>query len=67
SGYEVYMKTGSGKYKLVKTINKGKTVSYTQSKLKKGTKYTFKVRAYKSAGGQKVYGAYSKTKSIRLK
>ncbi|MDE5864380.1 MAG: fibronectin type III domain-containing protein [Lachnospiraceae bacterium] len=67
SGYEVYMKTGSGKYKLVKTIKKGKTVSYTQSKLKKGKKYTFKVRAYKTAGGKKVYGAYSKTKSIQLK
>ena len=65
SGYEVYMKTGSGKYKLVKTIKKGKTVSFTKSKLKKGKKYTFKVRAYKTAGGKKVYGAYSKTKSIK--
>ena len=68
SGYEIYMKTGSkGKYKLVKTIKKGKTVSYTKTKLKKKTKYYFKVRSFKSVSGKKVYGAYSRTRSIKLK
>lgn len=68
SGYEIYMKTGSkGKYKLVKTIKKGKTVSYTKAKLKKKTKYYFKVRAYKMVGSKKVYGSYSKVKTIKLK
>lgn len=68
SGYEIYMRTGSkGKYKLVKTIKKGKTVSYTKAKLKKKTKYYFKVRAYKTVGGKKVYGSYSKVKTIKLK
>ena len=67
SGYQIYMKTGSGKYKLVKTIKKGTTVKCTKTKLKKGSKYTFKVRAYKTVNGKKVYGAYSKTKSVRIK
>ncbi len=68
SGYEIYMKTGSkGKYKLVKTVKKGKTVSYTKTKLKKKTKYSFKVRAYKTVGGKKVYGSYSRVKTIKLK
>ena len=62
------MKTGSkGKYKLVKTVKKGKTVSYTKTKLKKKTKYSFKVRAYKTVGGKKVYGSYSRVKTIKLK
>lgn len=67
SGYQIYMKTGSGKYKCVKTIKKGKTTSYTKSGLKKGKKYTFKVRAYKKVSGKTVYGSYSKTKSIKMK
>lgn len=56
-----------GKFKLVKTISKKTKVSYTASKLKKKKTYFFKVRAYKSVSGKKVYGAYSKTKSIVMK
>ncbi len=68
SGYQVYMKTGKkGKFKLVKTISKKAKVSYTVSKLKKKKTYFFKVRAYKTVSGKKTYGAYSKTKSIKLK
>lgn len=66
SGYQVYMKTGNGKYKLVKTI-KGNKNTFTKTKLKKNKKYTFKVRAYKTVGKKRVYGLYSKTKSVRLK
>ncbi len=68
SGYQIYIKTGKkGKFKLVKTISKKTKVSYTASKLKKKKTYFFKVRAYKSVSGKKVYGAYSKTKSIVMK
>ncbi len=65
-GYQIYMKAGKGKYKCVKTIKKGKTTSYTYTKAKKGTKYTFKIRAYKKAGNNKAYGAFSKTKSKKM-
>ena len=34
-------------------------------KLKKGTKYYVKVRAYKKVNGQKVYGAYSAIKTLK--
>lgn len=68
SGYEIYMKEGTkGEYKKVKTVKKGKTVSYTENGLKKNTKYYFKVRAYKSVSGKKVYSKFSKVKSIKLK
>ena len=66
SGYAVYMKTGNGKYKRVKTITKGSTVKYTKTKLKRGKKYTFKIRAYKKAD-KNIYGSYSSKKSLKLK
>lgn len=46
AGYVVYMKTNSGKFKAVKTVKKAKTVKAVIS-LKKGNKYSFKIRAYK--------------------
>ncbi len=44
-GYEVYAKVADGKYKKVKTIKKGSTVSFTQKELKKNKTYTYKVRS----------------------
>lgn len=61
SGYEVYMKTGNKSFKKIATIKKGSTVKYDKKKLKKKTTYTFKVRAYQTVKGSKVYGAYSST------
>ncbi len=66
SGYEVYMRTGTGKYKRVKTLTSATKVSYTKSGLKKGNKYGFRVRAYKNVGSTKVYGSYSGTKSVKI-
>ncbi len=68
SGYQIVMRTGSkGKYKSIKTIKKNKTVRFTKKRLKKGKKYYFKVRAYKSVNGKKIYGPYSKVKKITIK
>lgn len=66
-GYEIYMKTGSGKFKKVKTIAKGKTIKFTKKKLKSGKTYKFKIRAYKLDEGEKIYGSYSKIKTVRIK
>ncbi len=66
NGYQIYMKTGKGKFKLVKTLAKKKAVSYTVTKLKKGKSYTFKIRAYKKNGKVKVPGSYSNTKKIKM-
>jgi hypothetical protein len=65
SGYIIYMAkknmtTGRiGKYKKVKTIKKSSTVSYTKKKLRAGTKYYFKIKAYKG----NVKSRYTKVKS----
>ena len=60
SGYEVYRATKkTGTYSKVTTIKKGSTVSYTNKKLTKGKTYYYKVRAYRTVSGKKVYGSYS--------
>ncbi len=68
SGYVVYRsaKKSSG-FRAVRTIKKGSTVRYTNTKLKKGRRYYYKVRAYMTVNGKKVYGRYSAVKSIRAK
>lgn len=65
SGYEIFMKTGNGKYKKIKTIGKGKTVSFTKTKLSKKKSYSFKVRAYVTVDGKKIYGADSNVKKVK--
>ena len=59
TGYEVYMKTGSGEAKLIGTV-KGSKTSFAKKKLKAGKKYTFTVRAYRTVDGSKIYSAYGK-------
>ena len=64
----VYLATKKiGKYKLVKVVKGNKKVSYTNTKLKKNKKYYYKVRAYRTVKGKKVYGAFSSKKSILIK
>ncbi len=61
NGYVVYRATSpKGKYKKVKTVKKG--TKLTNSKLKKGKKYYYKVRAYKQIDKKKYYSKYSKVK-----
>ena len=60
SGYEIYRSTSkSGKYTLVKNIKSGRTVKWTNSGLKKGQYYYYKIRAYRTVDGKKLYGGYS--------
>lgn len=67
-GYEIYMAQGkTGSYKKVKTITKGETVTYTKSSLKSGNTYYFYVRAYKTLGDAKIYGASSNVKTVSIK
>lgn len=66
-GVEIWVKQSKGKYKLVKALS-GKKTSVKIKKLKRGKKYTFKIRAYrKDAAKKKVYGAYSNTKALKLR
>ena len=58
-GYEVYRATSkNGKYTKAATVKAGKT-TYTDAKLKAKKTYYYKVRAYKTVKGKKVYTGYS--------
>lgn len=68
SGYEVYYATAkNGKYKKLTTRKGSGTITYTTKKLTKKKQYYFKVRAYKTVNGKKVYGSYSSIRSINMK
>ena len=56
TGYEVYMNN-----KKTATISKNSTLSYNKTKLNPNKTYSFKVRAYKTVKGKKIYGAFSDT------
>lgn len=66
TGYEIYRSTNkkSG-YKRIKTIPSANTVSFTDSGLKKGTRYYYKLRSYKTVSGVKYYGEYSMAETIK--
>ena len=67
--------TGASVYQIAYRLKGSKTWKYTTStklskkitKLKRYKKYNFKVRAYKTIDGKKYYGAYSSTKTIKIK
>ena len=68
SGYEVYRATSkSRKYSKIKTITKNSTVSYVNSSLTKNKTYYYKVRAYRTVNGKKIYSSYSVAKSVKVK
>lgn len=59
-GYEVYRSTSStGTYSKVGTVTSGSTLSFTNSSLTTGKAYYYKVKAYKTVSGKKVYYAFS--------
>ncbi len=67
NGYQIYRSTKkSGGFKCVKTIKSGNTVKFVNKNLKKGQNYYYKVRAYRTVDGKKVYGAYSSVKKVRV-
>ena len=68
SGYEVMYSTSS-KFSSSKTatIKNGSSTKTTIKKLTKGKKYYFKVRAYKTVGNKKIYGAWSAVKNVKVK
>lgn len=63
SGYQVFRKEGSGKYKKIATVKGGTKKSYLDKSAKKGKTYTYKVKAYYS----KTTSAYSNAKKVKDK
>ena len=67
TGYEISRATKKkGKYIIIARIKKGKTVQYTNSRLKKNATYYYRIRAYRQAGKTKVYGPYSSVRSQKV-
>jgi len=65
-GYVVYRYNASKKkYEKISTVTKGTTVIFKDKKVKRYRTYKYKVRAYKDVDGQKLYGSYSKIKSVK--
>lgn len=63
--YEIYRATSkNGKYKKIKTVSSKKT-SYTNSKLKKGKKYYYKIKAVTKVEGKKVSSSFSNKKGLK--
>ena len=67
SGFEVYrVAQGKNKYKRIATVRKpGKTLKYTDKKVRIGQRYKYKFRAYRYANGRKSYSKYSSAVSLR--
>lgn len=65
-GYEISYSTDK-KFKKAVTKKTTKKTSYTIKKLKKGSVYYVRVRAYKTdSAGKKVYGKYSSVKKVKI-
>lgn len=66
--YQLYRATSeNGKYKKVYTSPDRWTYTYKNKKLKEGTYYYYKVRAYKTVNGKKYYSAWSSIKKTNTK
>jgi fibronectin type 3 domain-containing protein len=64
TGYAVYRATSkSGTYSLIKNVTTG---NYNDTSLTSGKTYYYKVRAYKTVSGKKVYGNYSEIVSVKI-
>lgn len=67
-GYELWYSTsGSFKNPVKRIYTSNKTVSKKYTGLKTGKKYYVKVRSYKTVNGNKIYSAWSASKSIKTK
>ena len=68
SGYIVYRSDSkNGTYKTVKSIKGVNTLTYTNGKLRSKKSYYYKVRAYRTVGGKRIYSSYSFAKEVTVK
>ena len=59
-GYNIYRKRGRQKqYRLLDCAEGAGNTSYTDCRLKTGTQYQYKIKAYVTAGGMDIEGAFS--------
>ena len=67
NGFVVFRaESKNGSFKRIAVV-KGNALAFKNQKLKSGKTYYYKVRAYVTAGGRNVYGAYSQVKAVKAK
>lgn len=67
-GYQIYRATSkSGKYAKIATVKGASSATYTDTGRTCGTRYYYKLRAYKKIGGKTVYSKYSTVLSAYAK
>ena len=67
-GYQIYRATSkSGKYAKIATVKGSSGATYTNTGRTCGTRYYYKLRAYKKIGGKTVYSKYSSILSAYAK
>lgn len=68
TGYEIYRsKKKSSGFTRIATVKGTAKTAYTTARVKKGTTYYYRIRAYKKVGSQTYYGMYSGVKGLRMK
>lgn len=63
ASYQIYRKTGSGKYELTATV---KSTSWKDKTVKNNKKYTYRIRAKGTYQETKVYGDYCKGVAVKV-
>ena len=67
SGYRIYRSTSkTSGFSRIKTVKSGASTSYVKKTTRKKT-YYYKMRAYTTVNGKRVWGAYTTVKSYKLK
>lgn len=67
SGYRIYRsKSKTSGFARIKTITSGSKLTYVK-KTSRNVKYYYKIRAYKTVNGKKIWGKYSTVKAKTLK
>ena len=60
AGYRVYRKTGNSGWKTVKNIAGSKNITFTDTKVNTGSRYTYTVKAYRKSGKNTIWSGYNK-------
>ena len=63
-GYQIQYRQKKGSYRTLKNLRGNR---FTTRRFSAKRKYTFRVRAYRVVNGKKVYGAWSKAKTVRCR
>ncbi|MGI6721130.1 MAG: fibronectin type III domain-containing protein [Anaerovoracaceae bacterium] len=58
-------KKAHGRYRKIRTVRKGGTTKISDTKLRRGRRYYYKIRSYRKVSGKTAYSSWSPAKGIR--